>query len=154
MGKKLCVKLTSKERSDLERFCDTVGSSTRLARRAQLILALDSSDDRNPDRNAAIARRAGVSRQTLNTVRHDFLNAKDVPTFLQRKKRTTRSVAPKIDDKTEARIIELARGDPPEGHSRWSLRLLATKCVELRVCNSMSHTTISRLLKKQNPGHA
>jgi hypothetical protein len=50
----------------------------------------------------------------------------------------------------EARIIALACGDAPKGYARWTLRLLAAKCVELRYTDTMSHMTISTLLKKRN----
>lgn len=45
-------------------------------------------------------------------------------------------------------ITVLALDDPPEGHSQWSLRLLADKSVELGYCDSISHTHVHRLLKK------
>jgi hypothetical protein len=32
---------------------------------------------------------------------------------------------------------------PPEGHARWSLRLLADRLVELEFVDSVSHETIS-----------
>jgi len=154
MEKRLHVKLTLKERSELERFCESDKSDVRLVRRAMLILALDSAEGRKPDRNAVIAKRVGVSRQTLNTARHDFIMAGDVSSFLQSKRRGSTASVPKIDGETEARIIELARSDPPEGQARWTLRSLAAKCIELRLCESMSHMTISRILKKQKPGNA
>jgi hypothetical protein len=50
----------------------------------------------------------------------------------------------------EARIIALACGQAPKGYARWTLRLLAAKCVELRYFDSLSHMTISNLLKKHN----
>ena len=33
----------------------------------------------------------------------------------------------KVDGRTEARLIELACGPVPEGHSRWTIRLLEEK---------------------------
>jgi len=38
----------------------------------------------------------------------------------------------------------------PQGYARWTLRLLAEKCVELKYSDAMSHMTISRFLKKTN----
>jgi hypothetical protein len=48
----------------------------------------------------------------------------------------------------EARIIALACGNPPKGFSRWTLRLLETKTVELGIVDHISDNTIGRLLKK------
>lgn len=50
----------------------------------------------------------------------------------------------------EAHIIALACSDPPEGYSKWTLRLLADKTVELGYIESISHVTVSSVLKKMN----
>lgn len=53
-----------------------------------------------------------------------------------------------IDGKQRAMITALACSEAPEGHGRWSLRLLADKIVELNYCDSISHEHVSRILKK------
>jgi len=74
----------------------------------------------------------GVSRQTVAAAKDAFLELKNVPLFLQRKKRVTPPVPRKIIGELEAHIIALACGKAPEGCIRWTLRLLAAKCVELQ----------------------
>jgi len=54
----------------------------------------------------------------------------------------------KADGDFEAHLIALSCSDPPEGFSRWSLRLLADKVVELDYIDNISHETIRRVLKK------
>ena len=55
----------------------------------------------------------------------------------------------KVDGRTEAKIIEIACGPVPEGHARWTLRLLEDKAkIELDV--PVSKDTIGRALKKTN----
>jgi transposase len=55
----------------------------------------------------------------------------------------------KMDGRAEAKIIEIACGPAPSGHSRWTLRLLEDKArVELDV--PVSKDTIGRALKKTN----
>jgi len=144
------IKLTAKERVELERFCSTGVHSVRLVDRAKIILALDTSGGRTPERHEAIAQRLGISRQTINNARGDFLAAESIAAFLQRKKREAPPVPPKVTGELEARIIALACGKAPKGCSRWTLRLLAEKCVELHYCSSLSHMTVSRLLKKHS----
>lgn len=56
----------------------------------------------------------------------------------------------RIDGGQRARITALACSPPPEGHARWSLRLLADKAVELEYCESVSHNTVKEILKKTN----
>jgi hypothetical protein len=113
------------------------------------ILALDSSEGRTPDTEESIAGRIGVSRQTIQNVKRDFLASGDLKVFLRRKKRETPPVPAKITGEVAARIIALACGTPPKGFSTWTLRLLADKCVELQYVDSLSHMTVSRLLKKR-----
>jgi hypothetical protein len=142
--------LTTKERATLERYCSTGVHDVRLATRAKIILALDTSGGRTAERQERIAERFEVSRQTVINTRNDFLMLKNVSLFLQRKKRGTPPVPAKVTGGAEARIIAPACGEVPKGYSRWTLRLLASKCVELNFSDTMSHMTISRLLKKHN----
>jgi hypothetical protein len=44
----------------------------------------------------------------------------------------------------------LACSGTPEGHRRWTVRLLADKAVELKFAESVSHMTVQRVLKKTN----
>jgi hypothetical protein len=97
-----------------------------------------------------IASRIGVSRQTVQMVKKDFGQTPDLTTFLQRKKRETPPVPAKVTGEPEARIIALACSAPYEGHCTWTLRLLADTCVELQYVDSLSHMTVSRLLKKHS----
>ena len=53
-----------------------------------------------------------------------------------------------IDGLQRAKITALACSDPPEGHARWSWRLLADKVVELGYCEEISSTHIGTILKK------
>ena len=144
------IRLTVKERAEMERFTTAGVHSVRLVNRAKIILALDTSDDRKPLRQQDIAKRVGVCRQSVNNAKRDFLSAKDVSEFLQRKKRETPPVPAKATGELEARIIALACSRAPVGYARWTLRLLADKCVQLQYCTSMSHTTVSRVLKKHS----
>jgi transposase len=55
-----------------------------------------------------------------------------------------------FDGAFEARLISLACSEAPEGHQRWTVRLLAEKAVELRFAETVSHMTVQRTLKKMN----
>jgi len=60
----------------------------------------------------------------------------------------------KADGDFEAHLVALSCSEPPSGHVRWSLRLLADRVVELQYVDSISYETIRRVLKKtkSNPG--
>jgi transposase len=55
-----------------------------------------------------------------------------------------------IDGTQRAKITALACSDAPEGHARWTLRLLAEKAVESELCEHVSHTLVADVLKKTN----
>ena len=55
-----------------------------------------------------------------------------------------------IDGLQRAKVTSLACSEPPEGYSRWSLRLLADKAVELELVESLSFRHAARILKKTN----
>ena len=56
----------------------------------------------------------------------------------------------KLEGEGEAHLVALTCSTPPEGHQRWTLRLLADKMVELEYVDSISHETIGQVLKKMN----
>ena len=55
-----------------------------------------------------------------------------------------------IDGTQQAKLTALACSKAPEGHSQWSLRLLASKAVELDYCTHLSHNQAGVILKKMN----
>ena len=59
---------------------------------------------------------------------------------LTRKKRETPPIAPIFDGARQTQLIALACSQPPEGHARWTIRLLAEKSSSARSCRP--HTTI------------
>lgn len=58
-----------------------------------------------------------------------------------------------IDGKQRAMITALACTEAPEGHGRWTLRLLADKVVELGYCEQISHEYVGQILKKTMFNH-
>src|SRR5919202_713971 len=56
----------------------------------------------------------------------------------------------KITGDEEAHLIALCCSQAPEGHERWTLRMLADKMVALDIVDAVSHETIRRTLKKMN----
>ena len=144
------ILLTAEQRQELERFCKTGVHSAKLLIRARIILELDTSEGRKPTKQEEIVKRVNVSRQTVHEVKQDFLAAESVKAFLQRKKRKTPPVAPKITGEVEAKILALACGEVPKGRARWTLRLLADKSVELKIIDSITDMSVHRLLKKRS----
>ena len=149
-GKHVKIELNSDTRSALETFTRTGVHSVRLVNRAKIILELDEADGRKLLTQEQIAEKVGVSRQTVNDAKEAFIAAKSISAFLQRKKRETPPIEPKITGEVEAHIIALACSPVPEGYAKWGVRLLADKCVELNYINSISFSSVQRVLKKHN----
>lgn len=98
---------------------------------------------------AEIAAAFNTTPTTVQNVRTSYVNS-GLEATINRKKRETPPVPAKVTGDIEAHIVAMACGDPPEGYSRWSVRLIAEKCVELNYIDSISHMTVSRILKKTN----
>jgi len=149
-GKHSKIELNTDERDELKKFTKTGKRSVRLVNRAKIILELDEANGRKPLTQTEISEKIGVSRQVVNDAKKTFLTTDSISKFLQRKKRETPPIAPKITGEVEAHIIALACSPLPEGCAKWSVRLLADKCVELNYIDSISFKSVHRLLKKRN----
>jgi predicted XRE-type DNA-binding protein len=149
-GKHSKIELSQETRRKLEKFCTTGNHSVKSVIRAKIILELDESNERKPLKQEVIADKIGVSRQAVNDAKKAFLASESVSEFLKRKKRETPPVEPKVTGELEAHIIAIACSKVPEGCSKWTLRLITEKCVELNYINSLSHMSVSRILKKLN----
>jgi len=99
------------------------------------------------ERPSAIAITLQVSQQTVFNVKRRYLN-EGLDAAVVDRPRSGRPI--EIDGAQRAKITALACSTPPEGHARWSLRLLADKAVELQLCERVSHNSVKELLKKTN----
>ena len=57
-----------------------------------------------------------------------------------------------MDGRSEAKVIEVACSPAPEGHSRWTIRLLENE-MKMVLEEPVSRETIRRTLKKTKSGH-
>jgi transposase len=56
---------------------------------------------------------------------------------------------PKLSAKQAAQITAIACSKAPDGHTHWTLRMLADQVVQLGFADSFSHETVRQLLKKR-----
>ena len=118
--------------------------------RARVLLLLDRTGKTDHVRYNRTAERVGISVQAVYNMRDEYLDNQDIHSYLTRKKRETPPVPAKVDGKVEAEIIALACSKAPEGHSRWTLRLLAERAVALNIVDRISHVRVQQILKKRN----
>jgi transposase len=143
------VILSADEREWLTRVVRTGAHPAQEVRRSRILLELDDSR-RLPIGRQEIARRVGVNPETVTNVAKTYVErGGDVAATIQRKKRLTPPVEPRITGEVEARLIALACSTPPAGHARWSLRLLERQVALVDDIPDMDHSTIGRVLKKR-----
>jgi transposase len=144
--KKYPVYLSAEEREELEGIIKKGKHSAATIRRANILLDLDENNG-NVGKQEEIAKRFKTSTATIYNVSRQFVE-EGMQATLYRKKRETPPRQPIATGDVEARIIALACSQPPKGRSRWTLRLLEEKVVELQIVETISDNTIGRLLKK------
>ena len=143
------VVLSADEREWLTRVVRTGAHPAQEVRRSRILLELDDSR-RQPASRREIAQRVGVDPDTITNVARAYAErGGDVAATIQRKKRLTPPVEPKITGEVEARLIALACSNPPPGHARWSLRLLERHVALVEDIPDLDHSTIGRVLKKR-----
>ena len=98
-------------------------------------------------RGEAIAEILRISARKVDRVKKRFVEEGMEAAVGGRQGRRS-SYVRKADGEFEARLVALSCAAPPEGHSQWSLRLLADRVVELGHIESVSHETVRRVLKK------
>jgi transposase len=140
MRKAAFVRLTPEQRAELTDRLEREALQGRRRRHFQILLL---SDEGQTDERIVAA--TGASRSTLERIRNRFAR-EGLDAALNDK---PRSGAPaKLDGKQEARSVALACSDAPEGQARWTAKLLAGRAVELEVVESVSESTVRRVLKK------
>jgi hypothetical protein len=96
--------------------------------------------------DAAIAVALEVNPATVARIRQQYVTA-GLEVALHRKP-PAREYRRRLDGAQEARLVALACSAPPEGHKRWTLRLLADRLVELQVVETVSYETVRQALKQ------
>lgn len=147
MPKKYRIKLSQEQRDLLEELTSKGTMKVRAYKRAQILLLADETRFGGGKSDEQIAEQVKTSSATVQRVRQRFVES-GLPGALTEKPRS--GAPPKITSRQRAQITSLACSDPPEGYARWSLRLLATKLVELELIDQISHDSVDRVLKKMN----
>ena len=148
MRVKYRIYLTNEERAYVQSVLDSNDTTKTFKRRANILLMLDRSIGK-AESQATVAARCGVSDVTVYQTIRDFCEKGLVET-LSFKKRESPANPPIVTVEKEARLIALACGVPPKGYSRWTVRLLADKAVELDIFPRISRETVRTVLKKLN----
>jgi len=149
MSPRYRVTLTAQERDELESLTRRGKIDARRFIRARALLLCDAGPHGPAWTVADTASALGVTSRTVEHLKKRFVE-EGLDAALERKPREKPPREVVFDGAFEARLISLACSDAPEGHRRWTVRLLADKVVELKIALSVSHMTVQRVLKKMN----
>lgn len=138
------IELDKNERNELEQLIKSGKHNARVIARARTLLLLDRSQGKKRT-IPTVMEAAMVSQGTVSNVKKRYF-ADGLQEALHDRPRPGRP--PKITGDVEAHLIAQVCSEPPEGHERWTLRLLADRLVELELVESISHVAVSKRLKK------
>jgi transposase len=95
-----------------------------------------------------IAAALGVTSRTIEHLKKRFAESGIDEAFERKVSASSRTV--KFDGNFEAHLIALACTEPPAGRTRWTVRLLADKMIEMQYVDTVSPMTVQYTLKKMN----
>ena len=136
MGRKKLYNLQLKEgeREEIKQSLRKGKSSARSQTRARILLLADEGHE-----DDEITEALKVSKSTVSRIRKRYCEG-GLNFALNEKPRI--GAPRKIDSRLETQLTLLACSEPPEGRSRWTVRLLADKLVEMEFVDSISHMSV------------
>jgi transposase len=142
------IKLTKPEVDELMKIIRKGSHTTQTYRTAYILLNCDEGEYSDKITNEQICKVLKIGMRTIDRVKKKFIEG-GMEAALERKP-TSRVYDKKVDGDVEAKLVTLCCSEPPNGRSKWSLRLLADKMVELNYVDSISYVTVREVLKKTN----
>src|ERR1035437_1780775 len=140
------VTLTNDERGQLQSILSKGKHTSLQFRNSCILLNVDESEQSNITTNSQIAQILQINTKSIERLKQRFVED-GFDACIERK------IYPDVrDSKTdgdfEAHLIAISCSKAPKGFSRWSLRMLADKMVELNYSDSVSYETVRQVLKK------
>ncbi len=147
MNKKYIVTLTLEERDGLLNYISLGKGPARQLTHARILLKADQGPNGPGWSDQQISEALEVSLPTIARVRERYV-LEGVEGALKRHPHSNPRRR-KMDGEQEAHLIALSCSQPPAGHKRWTMRLLASHMVELDYVDTVSHETVRQMLKKR-----
>ena len=136
------VKLSEHERQYLQRIVESGKDKARKIARCRILLLADEAKGKTDEQIADVL---GVCLATIFNIRRRYHKG-GLERAIQEDPRSGQP--PKFNGKSMAKITAIACSKPPEGRSKWSLRLLADRVVELDIVEAISYNSVRNILKK------
>ena len=142
------VTLTNEERVELTAIVKKGKGNARRMTRARILLMADEKRSDGGWKDASIVQALGVHQRTVERVREKCVQQGIEAALNHTRPKKKRNKI--LDGAAEARLVQLACSEAPDGHEGWSLQMLADKLIELEIVESVSRETIRTTLKKMN----
>ena len=144
------VKLSFEERSELEQVAKGKRGKLTIAawkvQRANAILMCDEGELGPAWCDQDIADAYSTTTRSLENWRKQAVLHGPLSILQRQPSTSTKRLI--LDGEKEAKLTQIACSKPVNGKSKWSLRMLADRLVELEVVDSVSHETVRRTMKK------
>ena len=144
MNKKYIVDLADEERNRLRELVRSGKHSARRMRCGHVLLKAHAGWT-----DQKISEALDIGIRTVQRIRQRFVQ-EGMEVALGARSRKPKPYRRKLDGRQEAQLIALACSEAPEGRTRWTLRMLADRMVELCYVDTVCHETVRRVLKKTN----
>jgi len=146
MRKQYVVALAEAERARLHTLIGQGVAPARSLTHARILLKANQGEAGPGWTDATIAGALEVHPATVARVRRTYVTAGLEAALTH----TTpdRQYRRRLDGEQEARLVALTCSTPPEGRTRWTLRLLAEQLVTLAVVDTVSYETVRQTLKQ------
>jgi len=145
--KQYVVCLTPEQRDRLEAITRNGHAPAKKIRHAHVLLWSDASAEGVRLSSREVAERLDMHVNTVDRIRKRFVLEGEEPA-LNRKIPEAPAILPKIDGRVEAHLIAICCGKPPEGRTRWTLRLLTGELKRNGLVTSVCVETVRKALKK------
>ena len=146
MRKRYTVVLSEPERARLHTLIGQGAGQARALTHARILLKANQGEAGPSWTDAAIGAALEVNPATVARVRMRYVAA-GLEAAVDRKP-PARQYRRRLDGEQEARLVALTCSAPPQGHKRWTLRLLADRLVALEIVESVSYETVRQVLKQ------
>ncbi|WP_144958303.1 IS630 family transposase [Gillisia sp. Hel_I_86] len=142
------IKLSQTEVEELNGIISKGRHTSQAFRTAYILLNCDKGEfsDDTTIKNAEITKVLKIGERTIGRVKKKFIE-EGFESVLERRV-SSQNYTKKVDGDIEAKLVKLCCSEPPEGFSKWSLRLLADRMVELEYIDYISHVTVGQGIKK------
>lgn len=140
------VTFTDEQVKELKRKMRSTKTGKTLKGRIQILLLLDTAHNKEYSYEV-IGKKSGTSLSSVRKVVKEYAEGGLERVLHINRNPKSDTANKKMDGRAEAEIIKIACGPCPEGHARWTLRLLAEQA-KVVLDEPVSKDTIGRALKK------